>query len=142
MATRRKRATADSQLPAESSGSQVEAEGGELGYEYAQLPPPDEVAKVVLHAPPKGMGPVIQAFKLFGLESPIVKRTPFRAVCGVCNQKSETSVVEAKITGCSKWFWKPICMFNPCCILITFVGMIMLIMGSGSTHPHCEDWNH
>jgi len=74
MATRRKRATADSQLPAESSGSQVEAEGGgmtdpnapgmelrNVGFVMSNKPQPEPIEKTVRYRP-KGMGPVSAAF--------------------------------------------------------------------------------
>ena len=48
------------------------------------------------------------------------KRTPLKTVCGICHERTETAVVVAKITGLSKYFWRPIPCFNPC-LLISFI---------------------
>jgi len=86
----------------------------------------DNIEKLMYYDPKGGMGPVNTEHEWMNKQADIYKRTPINIMCGVCNESTETVVVEAKITGCSKFCWRPCPCFNCLWILNALVGFSLM----------------
>jgi len=78
---------------------------------------------------------VLTKWSWLDTDSDILRRTPMKVVCGVCTERTETVVVQAKEPGCSRWLWKPFAFFNPCGDLLILIGIILLSLGTEAM-PH------
>ena len=72
------------------------------------------------------MGPVNLEESWQDTRLDVWKRKSMRVICGVCHEYTDSVVVEAKVSGLSKFLCKPCKLFLPCNLLCILIGLSML----------------